>query len=491
VRSKLIMMYRCLPAILASFVFLTEGRLTYGSQAVHSSVRGVTGWKSRLPNTCENPSSYPGFVKVTIKTPEITEPTENTFDISRKSDGARFFGSYQYSFLPNTEVEFCVSLPEDCYIFTITDERRDGLCCDDGVGYYIVELNGVTLQYGGEFGGVDIFDFCVVGAPSVSPSISVEPSLTQLPSLSLVPSLSSEPSLSSAPSLSDAPSLSGAPSISDAPSSSEMPSLSFVPSLSVAPSVTDLPSVSGMPTGAPTLCSEGLFTVKIIALGSAVNETQYVLNVMMPDSTDVNVLTGFVNNGVFEESKCLDPGHYTFTITDTDGLCCDGKIGEYEIFLDGELQGQGSEFSTSETVTFTYTGPTASPTISNAPTSSNMPSISSLPSVKPSSSLLPSNIPSNIPSIQCVDSPLGASGLQQGCSDIGQNPDFCNIRRVSSHCPLTCSSCPTYRCSDSVATFEYRNRNGKCSDIPENLKERSCTDLDIRQTCRETCGNCN
>jgi len=47
------------------------------------------------------------------------------------------------------EVDLC--LPNGVYTFQITDDYYDGICCDDGQGYYRLESNGAVVIEGGDF----------------------------------------------------------------------------------------------------------------------------------------------------------------------------------------------------------------------------------------------------------------------------------------------------------------------------------------------------
>jgi len=56
----------------------------------------------------------------------------------------------------------------------------------------------------------------------------------------------------------------------------------------------------------------------------------------------------------YTETKCFEPGKYTFEIRDSwgDGICCDYEEGKYEVTYDGEVVASGGEFDDSESETF-------------------------------------------------------------------------------------------------------------------------------------------
>ena len=45
--------------------------------------------------------------------------------------------------------------PDSCYDFYIFDAEGDGICCDYGIGYYRIYLNGAMVDSGGQYGAVD------------------------------------------------------------------------------------------------------------------------------------------------------------------------------------------------------------------------------------------------------------------------------------------------------------------------------------------------
>jgi len=97
---------------------------------------------------------------------------------------------------------------------------------------------------------------------------------------------------------------------------------------------------------------------------------------------------------------------------------------------------------------------------------------------------------------ECVDSPLNfsARGGNIGCSDVANNPGrFCEVARFNpkSHCPMTCSTCPEYKCEDSRARFRLGPNEFRCGQITEENIEKACREDDVKKTCRETCNYCD
>lgn len=45
--------------------------------------------------------------------------------------------------------------PDSCYDFYIFDSEEDGICCNYGIGYYRIYLNGALVDSGGQYGAVD------------------------------------------------------------------------------------------------------------------------------------------------------------------------------------------------------------------------------------------------------------------------------------------------------------------------------------------------
>ena len=59
-----------------------------------------------------------------------------------------------------------VCVPDGCYLFTISDDDFDGICCDYGPGRYeLLDSLGNVLGSGGSFDTLDVVDFCLPDLP--------------------------------------------------------------------------------------------------------------------------------------------------------------------------------------------------------------------------------------------------------------------------------------------------------------------------------------
>merc|ERR1740124_1307325 len=138
---------------------------------------------------------------------------------------------------------------------------------------------------------------------------------------------------------------------------------------------------------------------------------------------------------------------------------------------------------------------------------------SSLPSTTPSTSPLPSVLPSVRPYVQtnenpsyapscyvlCVESPLRFKGDNSDgkyCASVKKKiRKRCKDDRVSSHCPVTCGSCATEKCSDSAATFILEldrkpNRDNLCDWVLQSQTNGRCAYPGVLDTCRESYDYC-
>jgi len=99
-------------------------------------------------------------------------------------------------------------------------------------------------------------------------------------------------------------------------------------------------------------------------------------------------------------------------------------------------------------------------------------------------------------SCQCQDSPHRfITEDQQGtkfsrkCINVSKRDDkdeVCKFEGVSMHCPVTCGSCPTLRCSDSTLIFDTGSVRSKCGLIASNV-ESGCEISGMLHTCRGLC----
>lgn len=85
-------------------------------------------------------------------------PGETTWEVTEQGSGTLICSGGPYEMPMEFVVEECCVPFGGCYTFTIFDAFGDGICCDNGLGYYIVTYNGVFVAEGGEFGASEIVD---------------------------------------------------------------------------------------------------------------------------------------------------------------------------------------------------------------------------------------------------------------------------------------------------------------------------------------------
>lgn len=101
----------------------------------------------------------PAYVDIHIVFDDYSE--ETGWNIS-DSDGnlIHYVTSYPSETIETTE---SVCLGSGCYIFTITDQYGDGICCNYGQGSYtVLSSEGDTLASGGAFGEAESTEICLV-----------------------------------------------------------------------------------------------------------------------------------------------------------------------------------------------------------------------------------------------------------------------------------------------------------------------------------------
>ena len=86
--------------------------------------------------------------------------------------------------LPSPTSSYCLT-PGECYIFTITDRQGDGMCCDFGMGYFRINLDGTLIYEGGDFQDKDVVEFCVPyeSHDTLHPSVSPTDPPTRVPTI--------------------------------------------------------------------------------------------------------------------------------------------------------------------------------------------------------------------------------------------------------------------------------------------------------------------
>lgn len=84
-------------------------------------------------------------------------------DISWKitSGQEQIAGNSGYSSFESSAEETIALCNNKCYTATINDSFGDGLCCEQGVGSYKMEINGNVISEGGQFGDEVMEEFCL------------------------------------------------------------------------------------------------------------------------------------------------------------------------------------------------------------------------------------------------------------------------------------------------------------------------------------------
>ena len=72
-----------------------------------------------------------------------------------------------------SQINIAQCLPANCYTFLITDSGGDGLCCDEGYGGFSLQLNGLKVASGNDYGNQDEVDLPCLLTPTTSPSREV------------------------------------------------------------------------------------------------------------------------------------------------------------------------------------------------------------------------------------------------------------------------------------------------------------------------------
>jgi len=102
-----------------------------------------------------------GESRITIDLFTDKYPNENTIYIQDENEAI----IYQITGLTkkNSLHRFNVCLPVGCYFFSISDQFGDGICCDNGNGYFSLQLDGNEILNGSNFGALDSISFCANG----------------------------------------------------------------------------------------------------------------------------------------------------------------------------------------------------------------------------------------------------------------------------------------------------------------------------------------
>jgi len=156
------------------------------------------------------------------------------------------------------------------------------------------------------------------------------------------------------------------------------------------------PPPSEPPTSAPTVDCAGQNFRLSLKTDNYGSETGFTLE--YPDGSTWDMPQPLGNNKLQNYSpRCLDPGEYKFTITDSygDGICCSYGEGFYEIKVGGGVIKTGGQFDSVETTTFDVdagTPPQPTPTSPPQPTPTTPP--------QPTPTTPPQPTPTN-PPINC------------------------------------------------------------------------------------------
>ncbi|TXB62080.1 M12 family metallo-peptidase [Phaeodactylibacter luteus] len=87
----------------------------------------------------------------------------------RDTAGEALYQGGPYAGQPNELIVASFCLPQGCYTFEVSDSYGDGICCDFGEGYYLLQdTSGAVLATGGAFGQGDTTLFCLPPADTVS-----------------------------------------------------------------------------------------------------------------------------------------------------------------------------------------------------------------------------------------------------------------------------------------------------------------------------------
>ena len=93
-------------------------------------------------------------VRIKLRTDDYGK--ETSWEIVNSSGAVVASGS-GYGNNKDYEENYC--LPADCYTFTIFDEFGDGMCCEQGEGFYRLFFNGKRVKKGGNFGSSESTEF--------------------------------------------------------------------------------------------------------------------------------------------------------------------------------------------------------------------------------------------------------------------------------------------------------------------------------------------
>ncbi|KAI2495554.1 Thermolysin metallopeptidase [Fragilaria crotonensis] len=125
--------------------------------------------QTRIPDCKENETWFQLSIKTDLYPAETEWELRNAARIVTLKGGP-----YEVA---NEEYEESKCIPNDSYVFQMKDKYGDGMCCDNGVGSYLLSMDGVELASGGEFGLVEetkIKPRCGTGEARISVNITTD-----------------------------------------------------------------------------------------------------------------------------------------------------------------------------------------------------------------------------------------------------------------------------------------------------------------------------
>jgi len=100
---------------------------------------------------------------VTLELKTDNNPSQTTWTL-KNSSGQLLYSGGPYANANTVYTETFNLADEDCYIFTILDAGANGICCQNGSGYYkLKKYGGTAYHQGGDFGSVEVVEFSVQG----------------------------------------------------------------------------------------------------------------------------------------------------------------------------------------------------------------------------------------------------------------------------------------------------------------------------------------
>ncbi|MBN1340689.1 MAG: hypothetical protein JXA03_15275, partial [Bacteroidales bacterium] len=91
-------------------------------------------------------------------------PGEISWELKDNS-GTVLYSGGPYTGMPNTLIQETFAMSnEECYVFALYDDGGNGICCNNGNGYYkLTDYFGTEFYSGGEFDNVETLEFTVSG----------------------------------------------------------------------------------------------------------------------------------------------------------------------------------------------------------------------------------------------------------------------------------------------------------------------------------------